>query len=107
MSLINSILKAFVGDKSQKDVKALQSTVAKIKSMESTLTGLTNDELRQKTADFKARIREARAEKDARIAQLKAEAETTQDIDQREDIYASIDSLEKEAYEISEKVLND
>lgn len=107
MSLINSILKAFVGDKSQKDVKALQSTVAKIKSIESTLSGLSNDELRQKTADFKARIREARAEKDARIAQLKAEAETTQDIDKREDIYATIDTLEKEAYEISEKVLND
>ena len=107
MSLINSILKAFVGDKSQKDVKALQSTVAKIKSIESTLSGLSNDELRQKTADFKARIRDARAEKDAQIAQLKAEAEATSDIDKREDIYTDIDRLEKEAYEISEKVLND
>jgi preprotein translocase subunit SecA len=107
MSLINSILKAFVGDKSQKDVKALQSTVAKIKSIESTLSGLSNDELRQKTADFKARIRDARAEKDAQIAQLKAEAEATSDIDKREDIYTDIDRLEKEAYELSEKVLND
>ena len=34
MSFINSILKVFVGDKSQQDVKALQGNVNKIKSFE-------------------------------------------------------------------------
>ncbi|PZQ81163.1 MAG: preprotein translocase subunit SecA, partial [Flavobacterium johnsoniae] len=48
---------------------------------------------------------EARAEKDAKIASYKLEVEKTQDIDAREDIYASIDTLEKEAYDISEKTL--
>ena len=107
MSIINSILKAFVGDKSEKDVKAIQPLVTKIKSFESALQALSHDELRDKTAQFKLKIQQARAEKDAKIASLKQDAEQTQDIDAREDIYAEIDSIEKEAYEISEKVLNE
>jgi preprotein translocase subunit SecA len=107
MSFINSILKAFVGDKSQKDVKAIQPLVNKIKSFESSLAALSNDELRQKTVEFKEKIKEARFEKDSRISALKTEAEGTTDIDKREDIYNEIDALEKEAYDISEKVLMD
>jgi preprotein translocase subunit SecA len=100
-------LKAFVGDKSEKDVKAIQPLVTKVKSFESALQALSHDELRDKTAQFKLKIQQARAEKDAKIASLKQDAEQTQDIDAREDIYAEIDSIEKEAYEISEKVLNE
>lgn len=105
MSFINSILKAFVGDKSQKDVKAIQPLVVKIKSFESALMALSHDELRAKTVTFKEKIKLARAEKDAKIAELKLKAENTIDIDDREDIYNAMDALEKEAYEISEKVL--
>ncbi len=105
MSLINSILKAFVGDKSQKDVKAMQPLINKIKSYESALAQLSHDELREKTIYFKDTIRKARAEKDAKIASYLEEVEKIEDIDAREDIYASIDALEKEAYEISEKTL--
>ncbi|MBC7493636.1 MAG: preprotein translocase subunit SecA, partial [Flavobacterium sp.] len=107
MSFINSILKAFVGDKSQKDVKSIQPLVAKVKTFESHLNSISNDDLRAKTGEFKSKIQQARAEKDALIASKKAEAENTADIDAREDIYVAIDALEKEAYEISEKVLND
>jgi len=100
-------LKAFVGDKSEKDVKAIQPIITKIKSFEGALQALSHDQLRAKTAEFKAKIQNARAEKDAKIVSLKQDAEQTQDIDAREDIYAEIDKIEKEAYEISEKVLNE
>ncbi|MBP6550119.1 MAG: preprotein translocase subunit SecA [Flavobacterium sp.] len=105
MSFINSIIKAFVGDKSQKDVKALQPYLAKIKTFESALAALSNDELRARTVFFKNKIKQDRSEKDAKIASLKLEAENVEDIDKREDIYLAIDALEKEAYEISEKTL--
>ncbi len=105
MSFINSIIKAFVGDKSQKDVKALQPYLAKIKTFESALAALSNDELRARTTFFKDKIKQARAEKDSKITALKQEAESIADIDKREDIYVAIDALEKEAYEISEKTL--
>ncbi|MBP6620578.1 MAG: preprotein translocase subunit SecA, partial [Leadbetterella sp.] len=107
MSFINSILKAFVGDKSQKDVKALQPYLAKIKTFESSLAALSNDELRARTVFFKEKIKQDRAEKDTKITSLKQEAENIEDIDKREDIYLAIDALEKEAYEISEKTLMD
>jgi preprotein translocase subunit SecA len=107
MSFINSVLKVFVGDKSQKDVKALQGTISKIKTFESNLASLSHDELRAKTTFFKDKIKQARAEKDAKIESLLKDAETIEDIDKREDIYASIDALEKEAYDISEKTLNE
>jgi preprotein translocase subunit SecA len=68
---------------------------------------LSHDELRAKTAEFKEKIKQARAEKDSKIATLQQEADAVADIDKREDIYAAIDALEKEAYEISEKVLNE
>ncbi len=107
MSLINSILKVFVGDKSQKDVKQIQPLINKVKTFENALAALSNDELRAKTTAFKEKIKQARADKDAKITALKTEAENTADIDKREDIYNEIDALEKEAYEISEKVLNE
>lgn len=105
MSFINSIIKAFVGDKSDKDVKALQPYLTKIKTFESQLIALSHDELRARTFFFKDQLKEARANIDAKIAALKLEVEGVEDIDKREDIYVSIDALEKEAYEISEKTL--
>ncbi len=105
MSFINSIIKAFVGDKSQKDVKATQPYITKIKALESVLASLSNDELRAKTTEFKEKIKQARSKQDTEIESKKIEAENTSDIDQREDIYNAIDTLEKEAYDISEKVL--
>ncbi len=105
MSFINSIIKVFVGDKSQKDVKALQPYLNKIKTFETSLMSLSNDELRARTTFFKDKIKEARADKDAKIATLKQEVESIEDIDKREDIYVAIDALEKEAYDISEKTL--
>jgi preprotein translocase subunit SecA len=105
MSIVNSLLKIFVGNKSDKDVKSLQPYLKKTKEFESTLINLSHDELRVKTAEFKQKIKDARAKTDARIAQLQQEVDATLDIDQRESLYDTIDSLEKEAYEISEKTL--
>ncbi len=105
MSFINSIIKVFVGDKSQKDVKATQPYINKIKALEPFMAKLSHDELRAKTNEFKEKIKQARAKQDAEIEAQKTLAENTEDIDQREDIYNAIDTLEKEAYDISEKVL--
>ena len=105
MSFINSIIKVFVGDKSQKDVKATQPYINKIKAVEPTIAALSNDQLRAKTTEFKAKIKAARSEKDAKIEALKTSVEAIEDIDAREDLYNEIDALENEAYEISEKTL--
>ncbi len=107
MSFINSILKAFVGDKSQKDVKELQPIVTKIKSFESALEALSHDELRAKTIAFKAKIKEDRQAIDDQISALEEEVKASTDIDKNEDIYAEIDKLKEEGYTISEATLNE
>ena len=107
MSLVNSILKILVGDKSQKDVKAIQPLVKKVKSFEAALSQLSHDELRDKTAEFKQKIKEGRAAFDSQINELKTKALATEDIDTREDIYTEIDALENTAYETTEKILNE
>ena len=75
MSFINTIIKAFVGDKSQKDVKATQPYINKIKALEPVLANLSHDELRAKTVEFKEKIKQARAKQDADIEAKKIEAE--------------------------------
>jgi len=107
MSFINSILKVFVGDKSQNDVKQLQPIVEQIRSHEAALESLSHDDLRAKTATFKAKIKEDRKEIDAQIAALTEEVKASKDIDKNEDIYAEIDKLKEEGYKISEATLNE
>ncbi len=106
MSILNSVLKIFVGDKSEKDVKKVQPIVEQIKKAELELEKLSLDELRQKTIDFKAQIKEATAKIEENIEKLKAEAESSEDIDRKEEIYTEIDNLEDQSYEETSKVLD-
>ena len=107
MSILNSVLKVFVGDKSEKDVKSMQPLVKQIKSFEQELEAVSHDELRQKTVSFKAKIQESCKDINDKIAELKEEVEESTDIDRNEDIYAEIDKLDEEAYKVSEETLND
>ncbi len=106
MSVLNSILKLFVGDKQQKDLKSLQPIVEKVRFFESSLSSLSNDELRAKTIEFKSKIKEATKSFTETIETLEAEV-LTADIDRQEEIYAEIDKLKDESYEASEALLLD
>ncbi|CEN51903.1 hypothetical protein CCAN11_2370019 [Capnocytophaga canimorsus] len=107
MSIVNSLIKIFVGDKAKKDIKAIEPIVAKIKTYAADLEKVSNDELRAKTIEFKQRIGQARAKWDEKIADLQQQADQTEDIDKKEDFYTEIDKLNVEAYEVSEKTLNE
>lgn len=106
MSFLNSVLKVFVGDKSKQDVKAITPIVNKIKTFELAIQALSHDELRAKTLEFKAAIAEANKPVNEQIEALMAEADATEDIDKREDIYQDIDKLKDQAYLVTEEVLN-
>ncbi|AXT63304.1 preprotein translocase subunit SecA [Aquimarina sp. AD10] len=107
MGILDSVLKVFVGDKSKQDIKGIQPKVELVKQAEKALSNLTHDELRAKTTEFKNKINEARAEVNAKIDALNEDANNTEDIDKKEDIYAEIDALKEEAYTITENALND
>jgi preprotein translocase subunit SecA len=107
MSFLDSVLKVFVGDKSKKDVKEIQPIVNQIKAYESEYEALGLDELRSKTAIFKAKIADALKEVNEKIIALEKEADESEDITRKEDIYVEIDALKDKSYEISEGILNE
>lgn len=107
MGILDSVLKVFVGDKTQKDLKHINPIVKQIKSFESELEQLDIEQLRQKTVEFKSKIKEANKEEIAQIEDLKSKADAAEDIDEKESFFDEIDELEKQMYENSEKVLND
>ncbi|MUU77666.1 preprotein translocase subunit SecA [Winogradskyella endarachnes] len=106
MTFLDKVLKLFVGDKSQQDVSAIKPIVEKIKSFETALEALSHDQLRAKTAEFKAKIAEARQPLNTKKEELLEKAQNTEDIDEREDIYLEVDKIEDEIYEVTEGVLN-
>ena len=106
MSILNSVIKIFVGDKQQKDLKILQPIVEKVTAFNSSLSELTNDELRAKTAEFKQRIAERTNTFSDQIIALEKEAKEAE-IDRQEAIFSEIDNLKNDAYEASEEVLNE
>ena len=105
MSLLNSVLKVFVGDKSKQDVKALMPVVNKIKTFQVATQALSNDALRAKTQGFKTTIKDACQTLENSIAELYIEADTTEDIDRKEEIYQEIDSLKDDVYVKTQEVL--
>ena len=107
MSFLDSVLKVFVGDKSKKDIKEIQPIVDKIRALEKEFEALSLDELRAKTTTFKSKIQEALREVNQQMDDLNAEADASDDITRKEDIYSEIDALKEKAYEISEAVLNE
>jgi len=106
MGILDSVIKLFVGDKQEKDLRLLQPVVEDVKKFEAEIAKLSHDDLRAKTLFFKEQIKEATRTLDENITVLEAEAKAA-DIDRQEDIYAEIDALKDEAYTISEKVLAD
>ena len=56
MSFINSVLKAFVGDKTKKDLKLLQPIVAKVRAFDAEMEKYSIDELRHKQLNSKKKL---------------------------------------------------
>ncbi|WP_291099821.1 MULTISPECIES: preprotein translocase subunit SecA [unclassified Empedobacter] len=105
MNILNKILQGFLGDKNAKDVKELRKYVDLANEAGQKLSSLTIDELRGKTDGFKAQLVEATKDLKTQIEELKKQVEETEDFGVKEDLYAKIDKINKEAYEVEEKIL--
>ncbi|MDC7999287.1 preprotein translocase subunit SecA [Gilvibacter sediminis] len=107
MGLLDNVLKVFVGDKAKKDLGEIQPLVNQIKAKEADMAQLSLDQLRGKSDDFRAQLRDAQAETKAQLDALSKEAEEVSDIQRKEDIYAEIDQLKDSLYEIETQVLDE
>ena len=70
---INKALSGIFGNKSEKDMKELTPFVAKIKEAEKALAGISTDELRAKSDEFKRRIQEHITSNKEALAALNSE----------------------------------
>jgi preprotein translocase subunit SecA len=97
----------FGGNKSEKDIKRIQPLAGEISQHFSTYGSLTNDQLRAKTVEFKARINDHLNPIDTQISDLNARAEALpfSDINGKDVIYQEVDALKKKRDEQFEEVL--
>ena len=100
------ILRSLFGDKSSRDMKLIQPLVEKVKAVYPEVQKLDNDALRQRTKDIQHFVQDSANEQKQEIEKLKATIEDTP-IDERADIFAKIDKLEKEVLDIYEKALDE
>jgi preprotein translocase subunit SecA len=103
--MLGFISKLF-GNKSDRDVKSIQPIVEKIKAEYAKLGGISNDELRAMTLNFKETIKNGLADIDAQIADVKAQAEDSElEVSAKVELYSQIDKLEKDRNKELEVIL--
>jgi len=105
MNFIN-LIKSLFGDKSSRDMKLIQPFVEQVKQASPAVEALNNDALRARTQEIRRQVQAAATKEKEEIEKLKSTIEGTP-IDERADIFAKIDKLEKEALEVYEKALNE
>ena len=107
MGFIDKVLKGFLGDKNTTDLKEVKKVVAKIKAVEPKIQELTDDGLREKTAEFKEKIKTATAGITSQIEKIKEQIKNSSNVDEKEELFSKVEQLKKESYQIEEKVLNE
>ena len=108
MSIINSILSAFFGNKAERDMKEIKPYVDKVIKEYDRITGFTNDQLRAESDLLKRKMKDAIQEDENRITRLKEQAEDLETpVDNIEKIYKEIDHIEKDVVKTIENTLNE
>ena len=107
LSGITKILKKVLGDKAARDVKSITPIVDTINAKWEEVNKLSNDELRQKSEDFKKQIADYLAEGNSEINELQASIDNNPDLGiiDKENIYEQIDEKKEDQTTKIEEVL--
>ena len=104
---IASILKKVFGSKADRDLKQIRPVLNKVLEAYGPIDKLSNDELRAKTEELKARLRECEAPFEKRIAEIKAKLDEDIPVHEKESLATESDKLVKEEDAEIEKALED
>ena len=102
----NEFLSSIFGNKSTRDMKEIKPWVEKIKAAYPEIEKLDNDALRAKTEELKKYIHESATAERAKVEELKASIESLE-LEDREEVFAQIDKIEKEILDKYEKALDE
>ncbi len=107
--MFDKIIKSILGSKSDRDLKTITPILDETLKAYETIKVLSNDELRAKTTEFKAKIAEQISPEKNQIAAIQDQInnDPEMDIDQKEKFYEEIDKLEKTSYEKTQDILNE
>ncbi|GAA0874275.1 preprotein translocase subunit SecA [Wandonia haliotis] len=104
--MIAGILKKIFGDKSAKDQKEYQPYIDQINTFYADLKTVSDDDLRAKTREFKAKIKSATSELEDQITALRTKTEDpTLEVLQKEELFVQIENLEKKVNDKIEDIL--
>ena len=101
--MIGKALAKVFGTSNEREIKRLRPLVDQINTFESQFQQLTDEQLRAKTAEFRARIKERTQEADNEIARLSAEMKSAPD----QDVRSQIDELTKRRIEARNQALDE
>ena len=96
MSIVNSLLKVFLGDKSGKDLKKLNPLVDDINVQFDKLYSLSNDQLRNKTIEFKKVISDQTSDINKSIGDLNKKISNESSNTEKEILFKEVEVLENE-----------
>lgn len=100
------IVKKIFGDKYAKNIKELSPIVDEINQEFEKIKDFSEDELKQKTVEFKEKIQSETSELRDNIEELNKRLQTDEDFD-RQKVYDELDSLEEELNEAYESILDE
>ena len=107
MSIVNSLLKVFLGDKSGKDLKKLTPIVDDINIESDKLSAISNDQLRNKTIEFKGIISEQTSDINKSILDLNKKISNETSNTQKEILFKEVETLESDLISKKAEILND
>lgn len=105
--IIGKSLKKLFGTKYERDVKNFSPTVEEINQIGIALREVDNDVLRQKTIEFRERISEYLLDIDEEITRQHELAAESEEIEEKERVFAFIDQLQKDRNKQLEAILNE
>ena len=106
MSLVDSILNIFLGDKGKKDIKEVSPIVDLILKCEDEIKDISNDDLRSITASFKSEIEDLKKPFMSEIDEIKEIINNSDNIEENENNYKKIEKWEQAFLDKLDEYLN-
>jgi preprotein translocase subunit SecA len=102
---VSNILKKIFGSKSDRDMKQVKPTLDKVLAAFGEIDRLSNDDLRARTQELRAKVLAVEAPFEQRMEEIKAQLEEDIPVNEKEALATESDKLVKEEDEAIEKVL--
>ncbi len=109
LDIFTKSISKFFGTKSDRDLKEIQPILDQILIEYPKLAGLSNDQLRDKTIEFKKRIADRSSKENGQISDIrqKIDGDPEMEVETKEKLYEEIDELEKTIIKNNKEVLDE